>query len=194
MSSLQLRSKLRIHDGWALFTILLCRCNVIRMFFLKILEEWISGLWYNLSSRWKVFEYGLCSTCESLLPHHVSNIRRVYERLVTPYPTWRASTALMSPEKGRVLKRRHTKTQDDISQDGKDSKMKRPKSDNLQQVENPQPTNKVLPVHISFPPRAPDALRIATWNVCGLAASQKKVFVYLDLACSPIQMTSPSGL
>jgi len=92
----------------------------------------------------------------------------------------------MSPEKERVLKRRHTGTQDDISQDGKDSKMKRPKSDNFQQVENPQSTNKVLPVHISFPPRAPDALRIATWNVCGLAASQKKVFVYLDLACSPI--------
>jgi len=90
----------------------------------------------------------------------------------------------MSPEKERVLKRRHTGTQDDVSQDGKDSKMKRPKSDNFQQVENPQPTNKVLPVHISFPPRAPDAFRIATWNVCGLAASQKKVFVFLDLVFS----------
>ena len=41
--------------------------------------------------------------------------------------------------------------------------------------ENAQPTNKVLPVHISFPPRIPGTLRLATWNVCGLAASQKKV-------------------
>jgi len=97
----------------------------------------------------------------------------------------------MSPEKERVYKRRHT---DDVSQDGKDLKLKRPKSNNFQLVENPQPTNKVLPVHINFPPRVPDVLRIATWNVCGLAASQKKVFVFLDLACSPIQMTSASGL
>jgi hypothetical protein len=40
---------------------------------------------------------------------------------------------------------------------------------------NAQPTNKVLPVHISFPPRIHDTFRLATWNVCGLAASQKKV-------------------
>jgi len=40
---------------------------------------------------------------------------------------------------------------------------------------NGQPTNKVLPVKISFPPRADGATRIASWNICGLAASQKKV-------------------
>lgn len=43
---------------------------------------------------------------------------------------------------------------------------------------NGQPTNKVLPVQISFPPRADGTIRLATWNICGLAASQKK-------ACSP---------
>lgn len=40
---------------------------------------------------------------------------------------------------------------------------------------NGQPTNKVLPVNISFPPRVAGTLRFATWNVCGLAAAQKKV-------------------
>ena len=43
---------------------------------------------------------------------------------------------------------------------------------------NGQPTNKVLPVKISFPPRADGATRIASWNICGLAASQKKVRRY----------------
>ena len=95
----------------------------------------------------------------------------------------------MPPKKG-VLKRQHTGTQDGI-QDGKDRNTKRPKSNTSQQMENPQPTNKVLPVHISFPQRSSDTLRIATWNVCGLAASQKKVFVSLDLACSLAQITLP---
>lgn len=38
-----------------------------------------------------------------------------------------------------------------------------------------QPTNKVLPVYIEFPPKQSGALRLATWNICGLAASSKKV-------------------
>ena len=39
-----------------------------------------------------------------------------------------------------------------------------------------QPTNKVLPVTIKFPARVQGAtLRLATWNICGLASSQKKV-------------------
>lgn len=36
------------------------------------------------------------------------------------------------------------------------------------------PVNKVLPTTITFPPREPGTLRLATWNVAGLAASQKK--------------------
>ena len=40
---------------------------------------------------------------------------------------------------------------------------------------NGQPTNKVLPVSITFPPRPEGITRIAAWNICGLAASQKKV-------------------
>lgn len=40
---------------------------------------------------------------------------------------------------------------------------------------NGQPTNKALPVDISFPPRVQGTLRLVTWNVCGLAAAQRKV-------------------
>ena len=40
---------------------------------------------------------------------------------------------------------------------------------------NGQPTNKVLPVKISFPPRSERTTCIASWNICSLASSQKKV-------------------
>lgn len=49
---------------------------------------------------------------------------------------------------------------------------------------NGQPTNKVLPVNIGFEPKSEGTLRIATWNICGLAAASKKVmFTLLDDAC-----------
>lgn len=40
---------------------------------------------------------------------------------------------------------------------------------------NGQPTNKVMPVNIEFPKKTPGTLRFASWNICGLAAAQKKV-------------------
>ncbi|KAL5511119.1 hypothetical protein ACEPAH_4334 [Sanghuangporus vaninii] len=43
---------------------------------------------------------------------------------------------------------------------------------------NGQPNNKVLPVHIEFPKKHPGSLRIATWNVSGLAAAMKKGFKF----------------
>ncbi|KAF8643865.1 hypothetical protein AX16_008881 [Volvariella volvacea WC 439] len=39
-----------------------------------------------------------------------------------------------------------------------------------------QPTNKVLPEHISFTARPSNTVRITAWNICGYAASQKKGF------------------
>lgn len=45
---------------------------------------------------------------------------------------------------------------------------------------NGQPTNKVLPVNIQFSPKHEGALRIATWNICGLAAASKKVSSLID--------------
>ncbi|ETW86090.1 hypothetical protein HETIRDRAFT_100374 [Heterobasidion irregulare TC 32-1] len=50
---------------------------------------------------------------------------------------------------------------------------------------NGQPTNKVLPTAISFPSRTENSVRIASWNVCGLAASQKKGFKYYVEAEDP---------
>ena len=38
-----------------------------------------------------------------------------------------------------------------------------------------QPTNTTLPDEISFPERVPGTIRISAWNVCGWAASNKKV-------------------
>lgn len=38
-----------------------------------------------------------------------------------------------------------------------------------------QPTNKVMPAHINFPPKKAGNIRFATWNICSYAASQKKV-------------------
>ncbi|EIN07274.1 hypothetical protein PUNSTDRAFT_121434 [Punctularia strigosozonata HHB-11173 SS5] len=50
---------------------------------------------------------------------------------------------------------------------------------------NGQPTNKVMPVQIRFPKKAAGTLRIASWNICGLAASQKKGFKYYVEAEDP---------
>ncbi|KXN92221.1 DNA-(apurinic or apyrimidinic site) lyase [Leucoagaricus sp. SymC.cos] len=82
----------------------------------------------------------------------------------------------MPPKKQNSLKRQRTEIASDNDSQG--SAMKRTRSDLSQQVENPQPTNKVLPVHINFPPRLENTTRISTWNVCGFAASQKKGFKY----------------
>ncbi|KAH9958306.1 Endonuclease/exonuclease/phosphatase [Russula dissimulans] len=57
--------------------------------------------------------------------------------------------------------------------------------DGLGLAPNGQPTNKILPVVISFPPRAENATRIAAWNICGLAASHKKGFKYYVEAEDP---------
>ena len=55
---------------------------------------------------------------------------------------------------------------------GSKGSLKRTKTEYFQ---NGQPKNKVLPVKIAFEKKAEGTLRIATWNVCGFAASQKKV-------------------
>lgn len=54
---------------------------------------------------------------------------------------------------------------------------KRPRKDLSKSdvLEYTGPTNKVLPVQIEFPPRLPGRTRLATWNVSGLVACEKKV-------------------
>lgn len=58
---------------------------------------------------------------------------------------------------------------------------------------NGQPTNKVLPVNISFPPRTDGATRIASWNICGLASSQKKVRRYNRRRARTIEIKTRLG-
>ncbi|KAG6867030.1 hypothetical protein C0991_003947 [Blastosporella zonata] len=66
----------------------------------------------------------------------------------------------------------------------KPSTTKKPKVDPVA-LENAQPTNKVMPVTITFAPKIPGTLRLATWNICGLAASSKKGFKYYVEAEDP---------
>ena len=77
----------------------------------------------------------------------------------------------MPPKRASTSKRKASNSEDE----DEPSQAQTKKSKLSSATENVQPTNKVLPVHISFPPRIPGTLRIATWNVCGLAASQRKV-------------------
>ncbi|EIW85107.1 hypothetical protein CONPUDRAFT_79799 [Coniophora puteana RWD-64-598 SS2] len=56
------------------------------------------------------------------------------------------------------------------------SSMAKQTENSLTLAPNGQPTNKVLPVKISFPQKREGALRIATWNICGLNTSMKKGF------------------
>ncbi|KAH0583726.1 DNA-(apurinic or apyrimidinic site) lyase [Termitomyces sp. J132] len=67
------------------------------------------------------------------------------------------------------------KNAEDADEKAKTTKTKKAKTDPTT-PENTQPTNKVLPVTITFPQKTPGTLRIATWNICGLAASSKKGF------------------
>ncbi|KAG8217871.1 Endonuclease/exonuclease/phosphatase [Butyriboletus roseoflavus] len=66
----------------------------------------------------------------------------------------------------------------------KQTKQTAPTSDNLKALKG-QPTNKVLPVSIVFPPRTAGTLRFVTWNVCGLAAAQRKGFKHYVEAEDP---------
>ncbi|KAF8228488.1 hypothetical protein L208DRAFT_243381 [Tricholoma matsutake] len=71
----------------------------------------------------------------------------------------------MPPKHAKASKRKASSSDDEGEPQTKKSKL----SSAIPPLENAQPTNKVLPVHISFPPRIPGTLRLATWNVCGLA-------------------------
>lgn len=75
----------------------------------------------------------------------------------------------------RAPKRKESSPNGDFQEGPSKSNKKAKVSDPPPPAEGAQPTNKVLPVNISFPVRVPNTLRLATWNVCGLAASQKKV-------------------
>ena len=79
-----------------------------------------------------------------------------------------------------------TATQESQSQasQSQSSKAKKARTDGS----TPEHINKVLPVNISFPARIEGTVRIATWNICGWAASQKKVRQKIYDVCSNLSI------
>ena len=78
-----------------------------------------------------------------------------------------------------------SQTQESQSQGSQSSKAKKARTGGS----TPEHINKVLPVNISFPARIEGTVRIATWNICGWAASQKKVRRILYLVCSNLSIS-----
>ncbi|KAF7363609.1 DNA-(apurinic or apyrimidinic site) lyase [Mycena sanguinolenta] len=90
----------------------------------------------------------------------------------------------MPPKRASSSKRKASDSEDEATDTTKKAKPTK-KAKVAEERINTQPTNKVLPVNIVFPERIPGTLRLATWNVCGLAASQKKGFKYYVEAEDP---------
>lgn len=82
-----------------------------------------------------------------------------------------ALTIIMPPK--RADSKRKVSSDSEVEQNASKKKQK------FESGSSSQPTNKVIPVNITFPPRAENAIRIAAFNVCGLAASQKKAWTYI---------------
>lgn len=78
-----------------------------------------------------------------------------------------------------------TATQESQSQASQSSKAKKAKTGGS----TPEHINKVLPVNISFPDRIEGTVRIATWNICGWAASHKKVHQIIYAVCSNLSIS-----
>ncbi|KAF8447517.1 Endonuclease/exonuclease/phosphatase [Boletus edulis BED1] len=95
----------------------------------------------------------------------------------------------MPPKRKITSTTKHNDASDteSVSQSQPPAKRAKPTETPTDQAKAPngQPTNKVLPVHITFPPRAAGTLRFAAWNVCGLAAAQRKGFKYYVEAEDP---------
>lgn len=86
------------------------------------------------------------------------------------------SAAEAQPAKASVKRKAAVPPSDNADAESSQQPKKKAKvSETAEIASNGQPTNKVLPVHIEFPPKVAGTLRLAAWNICGLAASSKKV-------------------
>ena len=95
-----------------------------------------------------------------------------YTHTMAPKPKLKASGSKRKIEERDTDTEQETQRVEESQASGSSKSLKRAKTEYFQ---NGQPKNKVLPVKVEFTKRDEDALRIATWNVCGLAASLKKV-------------------
>lgn len=84
----------------------------------------------------------------------------------------------LTPKSVKSSDKRKASSQEDNDPSPGPSQRKKAKASEDEATEgqstNGQPTNKVLPVTIQFAPKHEGTLRIATWNICGLAAASKK--------------------
>ncbi|PSR75406.1 hypothetical protein PHLCEN_2v9164 [Hermanssonia centrifuga] len=104
---------------------------------------------------------------------------RPEEPAETATVTTRTTTKRPAEKHAASSSKRKATTAGDESDSGPLRATKKAKSSETGETSaNAQPTNKVLPVHIEFPPKASGSWRIATWNICGLAASSKKGFKF----------------
>lgn len=88
---------------------------------------------------------------------------------LSPFYCIKYTSTTMPPKKATTSKsKRKAESDDDATRDAK-----RPKA--APESSSVQPTNKVLPTEINFPKKLAGTVRIASWNVAGLAAAQKKV-------------------
>ena len=97
-------------------------------------------------------------------PSIASKVIRSRSRL----PLQRNCATIMPPKHASTSKRRASSPVTDEERRSKVSRVE-------ETTETTQPTNKALPVNIEFPPRVDGCLRLATWNIAGWNASQKKV-------------------
>ena len=117
-------------------------------------------------------------------------------RTLTPirYQSLSKRAFFVMPVSRKSSKRKIEEDDDDL-EDGPSSQITAPQESQSQASQSskakkartvgstPEHTNKVLPVNISFPARIEGTVRIATWNICGWAASQKKVRQIIYVVC-----------
>lgn len=106
----------------------------------------------------------------------------VHIRLIPDGHSLKSSSSISAmPPKKKPTKRAREETPDSGSESepkqkkASSSKKKAKTSTSEALDENAQPTNTTMPENIQFPVKTADTTRIATWNICGLVASQKKV-------------------
>lgn len=87
----------------------------------------------------------------------------------------RLATATMPPKRIASTSNSKRKAESSSDEDAHKASKKTKVSASASKFSD-QPKNKVLPVDIQFPQRNPGTLRLSTWNIAGLAASQKKGF------------------
>ena len=68
-----------------------------------------------------------------------------------------------------------TDTEDQVESQQTSGSQKKLKRTATTAFESDQPRNKEMPSEISIPPKSEGTIRISAWNICGFAASLKKV-------------------